>query len=200
MVADQDLSRLLAAARQGHAGAQKQLWSEVYAELRALARRQIARHPHGPARQPTSLAHETYLRMAERGRLPGADRREFLAAAARAMRDVQVEEARSRARQKHGGGRKRVPLEEAARVCDGDPAEALALVEALSRLERMDGRKGEIVMLRCFAGLTLAETAQELRLSVRTVAGEWRFARAWLRHELEKGDSAALKGGGRHGG
>ena len=184
-----DLTTLLAAARQGDAGARQELWAVVYDELRALARRQADKHPPGPARQPTSLAHETYLRLVRDASVPGANRREFFAAAARAMRNIQIDEARRRKRLKRGGDRARVPLDEEARASHGDPAEALSLVEAVSRLERMDARKGEVVTLRCFGGLTLAETAQALSLSARTVASEWRFALAWLRHELREGDT-----------
>ncbi len=185
-MAIKDLTALLATARLGDAEARRVLWTVVYSELRAMARNQVARHAGRTARQPTSLAHETYLRLARAGNVPGADRREFFAAAARAMHDVQVDEARHRGRLKRGGDRKRVPLDESAAVSNGDPTEALALVAALRRLTQMDSRKSEVVMLRCLGGLTLAETAQALSLSVRTIASEWRFARAWLHRELGK--------------
>lgn len=188
---EHELTRLLAAVREGHSEAKEELWSLLYAELRALARTQMANRGHGPTRQPTSLAHEAYLKLTRGGSLPGTDGQELLAAAARVMRDIQVDDARRRSRLKRGGDRKRETLDESTSVSDRDPAEVLALDEALRRLEQMDGRKGEVVTLRSFGGLTLAETAHALGVSVRTVASEWRFARAWLRRELRQDDTGA---------
>ena len=124
---------------------------------------------------------------------PGTDaagwngRAHFFGAAAQAMRRILVEQARRRARLKRGGERERVELEEielAPETRAAPETDVLAVEEALTRLEREDERKGRIVELRYFAGLTVEETAHALGLSVGTIEREWRFIRAWLREEL----------------
>ncbi len=111
-------------------------------------------------------------------------RRHFFAAAAHAMRDILVEEARRKSALKRGGGRERVTLEEAALRIEPPSEDVLALNEALKRLEQDDPRKGQIVLHRYFAGLTIEETAEVLGLSHATVEREWRYTRAWLHKEL----------------
>ncbi len=201
------ITQLLAAAGQGDQAAQNQLWSAIYDELHRLAQCQMAGEAHGRTMQPTSLVHEAYLRLIGDEAVQWANRRHFFAAAAKAMRRIRVDDARKRKRLKRGGGRRQVPLDEQGVVGKGfpqgvvregihapagrgtpgydpDPAEMLAVDEALSKLEQEDPRKAEVVMLRYFAGLTGDETAQALGLSPRTVDSEWRFAKAWLHREL----------------
>ena len=191
---ESEITRLLSGLAHG-ASSSDELLALVYDELRALARAQMAREKPGRTLQATALVHEAWLRVAA-GTGPGWNgRAHFLGAAARAMRRILIEQARRRARLKRGGARERVELAEAElqeielardpRLADVD---VLALEEALARLEREDERKGRIVELRCFAGLTVEETARALGLSVGTVEREWRFLRAWLRAELGEGD------------
>ena len=158
----------------------------VYDELRALARSRLAREAPGQTLQATALVHEAYLRL-----LGGGDwnsRGHFFGAAALAMRRILVEQARRKARLRHGGGGRRVELDE-AEIAFEPNLDVLAVDTAVRRLEGEDPRKGKIVNLRFFAGLTVEETASSLGLSVGTVEREWRFIKAWLKTELA-GDGA----------
>ncbi|HUU98733.1 MAG TPA: sigma-70 family RNA polymerase sigma factor [Phycisphaerae bacterium] len=199
------ITQLLAAAGQeGDQAARDRLWAAIYDELHRLAQCQMAAEAPGRTMQPTSLVHEAYLRLIGDEAVQWANRRHFFAAAAKAMRRIRIDDARKRKRLKRGGGRQAASLDErlvagqglSARAVregihapadgTGDPAEVLAVDEALSKLEQEDPRKAEVVMLRYFAGLTGDETAQALGLSPRTVDVEWRFAKAWLHRELTK--------------
>lgn len=156
----------------------------VYDELRALARARMAREDPGHTLAPTVLVHEAYLRVAG-----GADdawngRGHFFGAAARAMRRILVEQARRKARLRHGGDRERVELDAEQVAIEPPDQRVLAVDEAIERLEDRDPRKARIVELRYFAGLTNPETAAALEVSVPTVEREWRFIRAWLQTEL----------------
>jgi RNA polymerase sigma factor (TIGR02999 family) len=192
------VTQLLAAVDRGEASAQGQLWSAIYDDLHLMARRQVADEPRGRTLQPTSLVHEAYFRLFGDQDVRWTSRRHFFAAAAQAMRRIRIDEARRRKRFKRGGGRQRVPLDDAAVVFDRDPAMVLAIDEALDRLQRVGPRHAEVVLLRYFAGLSVDETASALDLSPKTVSNEWRFARAWLYRELSKGDGTS-RGEGRQG-
>ena len=111
------------------------------------------------------------------------------------MRRIRVDEARRRHRLKRSGGGQRVPLNEVAAPFDQDPAEVLALDEALDRLQEVDPRQASVVLLRYFAGLTVDETAHAIDLSPKTVNNEWRFARAWLHRQLTKGATQSTEWG-----
>ena len=189
------ITELLAAVVQGQPGAESRLWSRIYDELYAMARRQMAREPGGRTLQPTALVHETYLRLAANEPVHWANRRHLFGAAARAMRRIQVDAARRRMRAKRGGDQQRVPLDHVELTFDQDPAELLALDEALSRLEKHDPRQAQVVLLRYFAGLSIEETADTLGVSATTVEGDWRYARAWLYRELSKGNSSIAQKG-----
>jgi RNA polymerase sigma factor (TIGR02999 family) len=161
----------------------------VYAELREQAARYLRRERSGHTLQTTALVHEAYLRLIELRRIDWQNRAQFFAIAARLMRRILVEHARSRRAAKRGADPRRVPLDVAAEVAVGDAAsdsvvDVLALDDALGRLEEMDPRRGRIVELRYFAGLPVAETAEALGISPATVQREWATARAWLRREL----------------
>ena len=169
----------------------EELLPEVYDALRSLARARMAREAPGHTLQPTVLVHEAFLRLvgpdgAEASEWNG--RGHFFGAAARAMRRILVEQARRKARLKHGGGRERVELEGAEPVFEPPDGDVLQVDEAVKRLEAKDARKGRIVELRYFAGFTVEETADALELSVGTVEREWRFIKAWLQEELSAGD------------
>jgi RNA polymerase sigma factor (TIGR02999 family) len=138
----------------------------------------------GQTLQPTALVHEAYLRVVGT-QDPGWDwRGHFFAAAARAMREIVVEQSRRKKALKHGGGRQRIPCEVAEPAIQQPSDETLAVHEAIQRLEQDDPRKGQIVNMRYFARLTTEEAAQALGVSVGTVEREWRYIKAWLRREL----------------
>jgi RNA polymerase sigma factor (TIGR02999 family) len=160
------------------------LQATLYAELRKLARARMARLPAGSTLQPTALVHEAYLRLAGKADLHLENRRHFFFAAARAMRDILVENARSKTRSRRGGGRRRVELEENAVAYEPRPEEVLAVNEALDELEKEDPLKAQIVGLRYFAGMTAEEAAQVLGMSESTLHRHWRFASAWLKSRL----------------
>ena len=184
------VTRALRAAVDGDPRAAGKLLPLVYDELRGLARARLRKLPPGQTLQPTALVHEAFLRVVG-DEDPGWDHRgHFFAAAARAMRDILVDQARRKAARKRGGDRKRVDMDDESPdlAIDAPSEDILAVDEAVRRLEEEDPRKGQIVNLRYFARLTTAETAAALRVSVGTVEREWRYIRAWL--EVELGDDA----------
>lgn len=159
-------------------------WDVVYNELRVVAAREMARLGPGQTLQPTALVHEAYLRLAANGSGRWQSRAHFFGAAARAMRNVLVDHARARGRQRRGGDRRRVPISRVTIACEARSFDVLMLDEALTRLERYDARMGEVVMLRFFAGFTIPETARLIGVSPATVERDWSFARAWLLREV----------------
>ena len=163
-----------------------QLVPVVYDELRRLAAAYLRREGHAQSLQATALVHEAYLRLAG-GPRPWTDRNHFVAIAARSMRQILVEHARSRGAQKRWAGLDRVTLAESLMGGAQEDAMLPALDEALSRLERLDPEQARIVELRYFAGLGIEETASTLRLSPATVKRRWALARAWLFRELSTG-------------
>ena len=156
----------------------------VYSQLRALARSKMAAEAGRHTLQPTALVHEAYMRVVGDADPGWNSRGHFFGAAALAMRRILVEQARRRGRIRHGAGAKHVDLDDAQPVIEPPGADVVALEEAVRRLEARDPRKGQIVNLRYFAGLTVAETARALDVSVGTVEREWRFIRSWLQEEL----------------
>ncbi len=156
----------------------------LYGELHALARARLAHGPPGRSVQATVLVHEAYLRLAQDAGAQWNGRGHFFAAAAVAMRRILVEQARARRRLKRGGDAERVALSAIEPAESWTPERLLAVDEALSRLEELDPRKARIVSLRYFTGLTNAETAAALDLSVGTIEREWRFIKPWLHTEL----------------
>jgi RNA polymerase sigma factor (TIGR02999 family) len=140
--------------------------------------------------QSTALVHEAYLRLVGSGSSAWSNKGHFFGAAAQAMRRILVEQARQRHSVKHGGGRLRVTLNEAAVLAPEPSQDVLTLDEALTRLEERDPRKGQIVMLRYFAGLSVQETAEVLGVSATTVKADWSWAKAWLHREIARGNSA----------
>ena len=182
-----DASRLLAAGEQGDPHALEQLFAVVYAELHALAARQIARERAGHTLQATALVHEAFLRLVGDEHRRWHDSTHFLAAAATAMRRILINHAVARGAQKRGGGSRRTELFEAASPFEEHPDDLLALDEALAKLAALDERKARLVELRFFAGLDTPQAAAALGVSTRTAERDWRLARAWLRREIEPG-------------
>ena len=156
----------------------------LYQELRKLARAMKAGRPPGTTLQTTDLVHEAYLKLVGEEDPGWNGRAHFFGAAARAMRELLVDQARYKARLKHGAGLQRVTADEGQLHVEPPVGNVLALNQALERLETDDPRKGEIVNLRYFAGLTTEETAEVLGISSRTVEREWRYIRAWLFGQL----------------
>jgi RNA polymerase sigma factor (TIGR02999 family) len=180
-----DVTRILSAIEQGDPHAADQLLPLVYDELRKLAAQRLAQEKPGQTLQATALVHEAYLRLV--GDSPGQwdNRHHFFAAAAEAMRRILVEQARRKRRVRHGGGRKRINLDEACSLVQPRSDDLLALDEALTRLASLKPVRAEVVKLRFFAGLTMAEIARTLGISQPTAERYWAFARTWLYAELK---------------
>ena len=163
-----------------------------YQELRGIAARYLRRERAGQTLQPTALVHEAYLRLLGAGQRELGDCQQLLAAAARTMRHILVERARRRQAEKHGGRRERVSLDSAAiRVPEDTAVETNfipALDKALHRLAAVDSRLSQVVELRFFGGLTIAETARVLQMSTRMVNRDWLMAKGWLHREMLKED------------
>jgi RNA polymerase sigma factor (TIGR02999 family) len=174
------ITQVLNAARGGDRRAAAELLPLVYEELRSLARARMAKLAPGETLEPTALVHEAYLRVVGSND-PGWDSRgHFFAAAAQAMRNILVDQARRKGSIKHGGAHDRLDLRDVELAIEPPSADILALDDALKELEQTDPRKAQIVMLHHFGGLTLEETAAALDVSLATVQRQWRFTRAAL--------------------
>jgi RNA polymerase sigma factor (TIGR02999 family) len=181
------VTRLLARWNDGDEAALQQLVPIVHEELRRLAQRQMAGERPGHTLQPTALVNEAYLRLVNLKEMQWQNRAHFFAMAARLMRRILVDFARSRRYQKRGGGAKQVSFTEALEVADGEPTDVVALNDALDALARVDERKSQVVELRFFGGLGIDETAEVLNVSRETVKRDWKFAKMWLvRHLRQK--------------
>jgi RNA polymerase sigma factor (TIGR02999 family) len=187
-----EVTRILSAIEQGEPHAAGQLLPLVYEELRRLAAQRLAHEKPGQTLQPTALVHEAYLRLVDADQAQHWNSRgHFFAAAAEAMRRILIDEARRKRRPKHGGDRGRVELDEAIPQA-GRHQDLLALDEALTRLAEQEPAKAELVKLRFYAGLSLAEAAACLGISPATAKRYWVVARAWLFDALsEAGDLGA---------
>jgi RNA polymerase sigma factor (TIGR02999 family) len=176
-----DVTRILAAAEAGDPRAAEQLLPLVYDELRKLAAQQLAGEKPGQTLEATALVHEAYVRLVGAANArPWAGRGHFFAAVAQAMRRILVERARRKGRRKHGGQRQREYADLDGLIAPQQDAELLALHEALERFAAHDPLKAKLVELRFFGGLTLAEAASHLGISLSTADRGWRYARAWL--------------------
>ena len=180
-----EVTRLLSAIEQGDPSAASQLLPLVYDELRRLAAAKLAEERPGQTLEATALVHEAYLRLVGQGQEPAwRSRGHFLAAGAQAMRNILVDNARRKRRDKHGGGRQRVALDEAMPAPPQDADDLLALDDALSRLAAEDPEASQIVHLRYFAGLSVEEAARAVGVSRAHAYRQWTFARAWLLQAL----------------
>jgi RNA polymerase sigma factor (TIGR02999 family) len=182
----QRVTELLLACGDGDLSALDQLIPLVHAELHQIAARCMARERLGHTLQPTALVNEVYLRLVDVERIRWQNRAHFLAVAARLMRRILVDFARSRRYQKRGGGGQRVAFDEALVVDVGRGHDLLALDDALDELARVDDRQSQIVVMRFFAGLTVEEIAGVLEISPATVMRDWKLAKAWLLRELDR--------------
>lgn len=180
---DGAITELLAAWRAGDPGAVDALFPLVYRELRGIARRQLGPAAGQSTLGPTALVHEAYLKLVDHTQANVQDRHHFFAVAARAMRQILVDYVRRRRARKRGGGNVS-PLETDGVPVDAQVFELLAIDRALTRLETMDPRLGQLVELRVFGGLSVIEAADAMGISERTVKRDWQKARAFLFHEL----------------
>jgi len=170
--------------RRSTPGAHDELLRLVYGELRRLAAGQMRRQRSDHTLEPTALVHEAYLRLMGNEEVPWSDRGHFLTAAARAMRSILVDFARSRAALKRGGGRRPITLDENAHAGRHAFDEVLAVHEALDRLAEVDPQGSRVVELRFFGGLTAEETAHAMGVAESTVYRAWEHARSWLFREI----------------
>ena len=186
--ADPQVTALLLAWRAGDAAALDRLIPLVYDELHEIAERCMRRERVVQSVQATALVNEAYLRLVD-ARVDWHDRTHFLALSARLMRRILVEHARARSAEKRGGDAARVTLAEGVGGTDEQPLDVIALNDALEALTRLDDRKGQVVELRIFGGLSVKETAAALDLSPETVMRDWKLAKVWLTRELTGGGS-----------
>jgi len=181
---DHSVTMLLERMQAGDNAAAAQLMPLIYEELRALASRYFHREDAQHTLQPTALVHEAYLRLVRNEDARWENRGQFLAVAARVMRNVLINHARDRRAQKRGGGLQRITLSDMAAPADSDIVDLLALDEAMQSLEGLNERHARIVELRVFSGLTLQETASVMGISESTVSADWTVAKAWLKSRL----------------
>jgi RNA polymerase sigma factor (TIGR02999 family) len=181
----QGLTLILGRARAGDERARSELVTLVYDELRQVAAGLMRRERPDHTLSPTAVVHEAVIRLLGEQVFDRAEDRGFLfASAARAMREVLIDHARRRTADRRGGGRRRVPLDSVVDYFDEQGLDIVAVHEALDRLAKLDGRQAHVMTLRYFGGMTVAEVAETLGVSVVTVERDWRLARAWLAGQL----------------
>jgi len=180
-----DVTVLLRAWNEGDPSAPEKLAPLIYAELRRLARRSLRREYEQHTLETGALINEAYLRLADWKNARWENRAHFYGVASQIMRRVLVDYARSRGYQKRGGGERPMSIDDIAVASPSRPQDLIALDEALDRLSQLDDRKGKVVELRFFGGLSVEETAAVLNISPFTVIRDWNFAKAWLHRELK---------------
>ena len=178
------VTQLLVSWRGGDTTALNQILPLVYKELRRIALNHLRRERSDHTLQPTALVHEAYLRLVDQTRVDWKNSAQFFGLASTMMRRILVNHAKNREAAKRGGGAIKVPLDAARDSAEQRDVTLLALDEALDHLATRDQRKGRIVELKFFGGLTTKEIAEVLRVSIATVENDWRMARAWLYREL----------------
>lgn len=180
----QEVTEVLVAWNAGDKNASERLMPFVYDELRRLARQYLQRERSDHTLQATGLVHEAYLRLVDQSSVTWQNRAHFFGVAAKVMRRILVDHARSHRAEKRGGGREKLEFDEALLPSGGRSLDLIALDEALRELEQLDARQSQIVELRFFGGLTNEEISEVLDISPRTIKREWRLAKAWLRREI----------------
>jgi RNA polymerase sigma factor (TIGR02999 family) len=183
-----DVTRILQAIDRGELHQSDELLPLVYQELNRMAAAKMAQEKPGQTLSATALVHEAYLRLVGNAAYQWQSRGHFFAAAAEAMRRILVENARKRARIRHGGALVRSEISDSEIAAPEEPEELLALDDALAKLAEQDPEAAEVVKLRFFGGRTVREAAEILNVSPRKIDMIWAFARAWLRREMESGD------------
>jgi RNA polymerase sigma factor (TIGR02999 family) len=181
-----EVTRLLKAWSTGDKEALEKLTPLVYRQLHQIAQRYMAGERSGHTLQTTALVNEVYLRLVDCGKVNWQDRAHFFAISAQLMRRILIDFARSRGYLKRGGAVPHISLEEAPLVCNEPDVNLVALDDALNTLSVVDERKGKVVELKFFGGLSAEETADVLRVSSDTVMRDWRLAKIWLLRELSQ--------------
>lgn len=188
----QQITERLIAWNSGDTAALDDVIRAVYQELRRMADRYLRLERPGHTLQPTALVHEAYLRLIDQTQVNWQNRAHFFGVAAQMMRRILVDHARTKQRDKRGGPAIKLSLDEVANLSKGRPVDLVALDEALKSLAEIDQRKGRVVEMRYFGGLSVDETAEALEVSPQTVMRDWKLAKAWLYQEIrsEAGDEA----------
>src|SRR5499426_95043 len=179
-----EINLLLDQYRDGHVEGFEKLMALVYDDLRKLAAWHLQSERPYHTLQPTALVHEVYLKLAAENPVDWQNKAHFFALAAQVMRHILVDYARTRQREKRGGGQTKIGLEDVLTIRTSSDPELIALDDALKTLALKDARKCRIVELRYFGGLSIEETAEVLEVSATTVRREWTMAKAWLRREM----------------
>ncbi len=183
-LATHEITGLLQAWNRGDEQALERLTPLIYEELYRSARRAMSRGRRGNSMQTTALVNELYVRMVDLKRVTWQNRAHFFAICARLMRNILVDLFRAGQYQKRGGGATRITLDESLAVSPEAGRDLTAIDQALHRLTALDARKGQVVELRFFGGLSVKETAEVLKISPETVMRDWKFAKVWLLGEL----------------
>jgi RNA polymerase sigma-70 factor (ECF subfamily) len=181
-----DITAMLASWSKGDEAALQELIPLVYDDLRGIARKHLGRHSLGHVLQSGTLAHEAYLKLARTRGIQCHNRAHFFALCAQMIRRILVDHARNGRSAKRGGGEIPLSLDEALLGTRARGVEIQALDDALTSLSKIDPRKGRVVELRYFGGLSLEETAEILEISTETVTRDWRMAKIWLFRELSR--------------
>jgi RNA polymerase sigma-70 factor, ECF subfamily len=181
-----EITSLLDRLADGDRAVADQLVPLVYEELHRAAARCLRHERPDHTLQTTALVHEAYIKLTAQRSARWQNRAHFFALASQLMRRILVDYARTKRRSRRGGGRQRVPLDEALLVSPERTDEMLAVDESLSRLEKLDARQARIVELRYFGGLTVEEAAEALGISAKTITREWNVAKAWLYGDLKQ--------------
>jgi RNA polymerase sigma factor (TIGR02999 family) len=179
-----ETTRLLQDWAKGDRAALERLTPHVYRELQRIAGHYMQDEQRGRTIQTTALVHEAYLKLIDVKNVDWQHRAQFFAVSAQIMRHILLDRARRRVALKRGGKSPRVNLDEVPDLASGRAAEMIALDDALNALAQIDGRKARVIELRFFAGLSVEETAEVLKISPDSVMRDWRLARAWLLKEL----------------
>ena len=186
-----DVTRLLLSWSQGNQAALDELMPLVYGELRRLASAYLRRERSNHTLQSTALVHEAFMRLVNQQEVQWRNRAHFFAIAAQMIRRILVDYARAQHTEKRGSGSVKLELDEAmaAPLESGFDLDLLALNDALDQLSHLDARQSQIVELRFFAGLSIEETAEVMKLSPASIKREWNTARAWLFREMTRSQS-----------
>ncbi len=186
MSSTHQVTQLLRAWGEGEQSALDKLVPLVYQEMHRLARVYMSRERSGHVLQTTALVNEAYIRLVDTSKASWQNRAHFFAICANVMRRILVEWARSRQALKRGGAAVPLELVESLVGADEPGQDLVALDDALKDLSALDPRKGKVVELRFFGGLSVEETAEALKISCETVMRDWKFAKSWLRRELAR--------------
>jgi RNA polymerase sigma factor (TIGR02999 family) len=188
-----DIALLLSEIASGNEEAKEKLVPLVYDELKRVARSYMRRERPDHTLQTTALVHETYLKLVEQRDVKWQGRSHFFGIAAQLMRRILIDHARCHLREKRGGAKVVLPLNEALVFSPEHSEELVRLDEALDRLSKLDPRQGQVVELRFFGGMSVEETAQFIGVSPKTVKRDWAVAKVWLHCELRRNDGDVPK-------